>query len=454
MHPFKPSQQPRQIALTATCLGLLVVLNTSGCQHQEENKVSSTSVSSHDRVTVGKPSKKTLKLYTEQPARVQAFEEAPIVSKLAGYIQEVSVDIGDKVKKDQLLVRLHAPEYQDQHKQKLGLVTQAEALVKQAEAAVVAAEAAATSIKATIAEAEAGIAKAQAEYTRWESESQRIQQLAATGTVTNKLSEETLSQYQGAKANKDEAVAMLASVKAKAAEADANVLKAQSDIDVAKAKLNVAQSELAQAQTMLNYMEIKSPFDGVVTSRSIDAGHFVQPAGSSSAQPLLTIANVENVRVFVNVPESEAGWIDAGFSDPNLGDTVQLNSPTFTKPIETRVTRTSRQLNPQSRTLSVEIDLENQESRLLPGAFITAKILLEQRQDVIVIPIAAVVKNGEQTICCGVVDGKIEHRPIRLGLRVGDEVEVSEGITENDRIVLARANSLQPGQTVDVIEKQ
>ena len=98
--------------------------------------------------------------------------------------------------------------------------------------------------------------------------------------------------------------------------------------------------------------------------------------------------------------------------------------------------------------------MENQESRLLPGAFITAKILLEQRQDVIVIPIAAVVKNGEQTICCGVVDGKIEHRPIRLGLRVGDEVEVSEGITENDRIVLARANSLQPGQTVDVIEKQ
>lgn len=419
---------------------------------QESNKT--PSANALDRVTVGKALRKSLQLYTEQPARVHAFEDTPLVSKLAGYIQEVKVDIGDKVAKDQLLISLHAPEYVDQQAQKLGLVTQAKALVHQADAAVVAAEAAANSTKATIAEAEARIAKAEADFARWESENKRIQELASSGTVTNKLAEETLSQLRSAAASKDEAVAALAAANAKANEADANVLKAKSDVDVTKAKFEVAQAELAQAETMLQYMELKAPFAGVVTSRNVDVGHFVQPAGSPSSAPLMTIANVDRVRVFVNVPESEAGWVDAGFSDSNRGDSVRLTSPTLSTPIDARVTRTSLQLNAQSRTLSVEIDVDNQSHHLLPGAFVTAKILLEQRDNVLVLPVSAIVKLADKTICCAVVGGKIEHRPIELGLRVGDEVEIVHGITDSDSIALLRASSLQPGQAVEVIEKK
>lgn len=453
---LKPYQSSQRTSILGAFLLVLFGFASTGCHQADMTKQPSKVSTSNtlDRVTVGRPLKKTLQLFTEQPARVQAFEDTPIVSKLPGYVHEVKVDIGDKVTKDQLLISIHAPEYKDQYTQKLGLVTQAKALVKQAEAAVVAAEAAANSTKATIAEAEAGIAKAEAEFSRWESESKRIQELAAKGTVTSKLAEETVSQYRGAAANKDEAIAALAAVKAKASEADANVLKSQSDVDVTKATLIVANSELAQAETMLNYMELKAPFSGIVTTRNADVGHFVQPAGSNSAAPLMTIANIDKVRVFVYVPESEAVWVDAGFSDPNQGDSVRLTSPTLTQPIETRVTRTSLQLNPQSRTLSVEIDVDNQAYHLMPGAFITSRILLEQRPDVLVLPISAIVKTGDQTICCTVVGGKIEQRPIALGLRVGDEVEITNGIADSDTIVLMRAGSLQPGQAVEVIEKK
>jgi HlyD family secretion protein len=435
----------------------LAVLITPGCLPPESrtpNSETGPNSSTLDRVTVGKPLKKTLQLFTEQPARVQPFEETPIVAKLAGYIESIAVDIGDRVKKDQALILLRAPEYKDQFIQKQGLVSQAEAAIKQAEATVVAAEAAANSIKANIAEAEARISKAEAEFARWDSESKRIQALAASGTVTSKLAEETLSQYRSAAASKDEALANLAAVNAKVNEAVANTLKARSDLEVAKAKLSVAQSELAQAETMLQYLDLKAPFDGVVTSRSVDIGHFAQPAGGNTSTPLMTIANVDKVRVFVSVPESEAGWIDAGYSDSQQGDSVRLSSPSLSQPIDTRVTRTSFQLNPQSRTLSVEIDVDNRKHQLLPGAFVTAKILLEQRQDTLVLPISAVIKATDKTYCCVVENGKIQHRPIELGLRVGDEVEITNGIAAEETIVLMRASSLQSGQTVEAIEKK
>ncbi len=98
-----------------------------------------------DRVTAGPAVRKTMQLFTEQPGRVVAYEEAPVLSKLAGYVESVHFDIGDKVTKGQVLVRLRAPEYNDQVEQKRGLLAQADAHVKQAEAALVAAEAAASS---------------------------------------------------------------------------------------------------------------------------------------------------------------------------------------------------------------------------------------------------------------------------------------------------------------------
>ncbi len=382
------------------------------------------------------------------------LRRSPILSKLPGYVETVQFDIGDKVSKGQILVRIHAPEYKDQLEQKRGLLGQAEAQVKQAEAALVAAEAASNSSKSMVAQAEAGVGRTDAEYARWDSELKRIQQLVK-GSVTPKLADETTSQFQSADAARKEALALIESAKARGREADANVLTAKADIDAAKAKLKVAQSDIAQAETMLTYTQLAAPFDGFVTSRNVDAGHYVQPAGANNAQPLMTIANVSKVRIFVNIPETEAAWVDAGFGKADAGDLVTVLSPSLPGgKVEARVTRTSRQLDPQSRSLSAEIDLDNNELKLLPGAFVTTKVLLEQRKDVLTLPTGALVKAPDGTKCCVIVDGKIQHRPIELGLRAGDDVEIKSGLEGTETVVLVRAASLQVDQSVEVIVKK
>ncbi len=282
-----------------------LVLATLGCNSKEAAEpvdAGAAPARSVDRVTAGPPVKKTLQLFTEQPGHVVAFEEAPILSKLPGYVESVQFDIGDKVTKGQVLVRIHAPEYKDQLEQKRGLLGQAEAQVKQAEAALVAAEAALNSSRSMVAQAEAGVGRTDAEYARWDSELKRIQQLVSKGAVTSKLADETTSQFQSAEAARKEALALIESAKARERDAEAIVLTAEADIDAAKAKLKVAQSDIAQAETMLSYMELTAPFDGFVTSRNVDAGHYVQPAGASNAKPLMTVSNIEKVRVFVSIP--------------------------------------------------------------------------------------------------------------------------------------------------------
>jgi RND family efflux transporter MFP subunit len=445
--------KPLSILSTITCALILVI---TGCSSDSATGPAadggSAPANSLDRVTAGPPVRQSLQLYTEQPGRVVAFEETPILSKLPGYVESVHADIGDKVAKGQVLIRLQVPEYLDQLEQKRGLLGQAEAQVKQAEAALVAAEAAVQSSRSMVAQAQAGVGRTDAEYARWDSELERIQQLVSKGSVTPKLADEASSQFQSADAARKEALASIESAKARQGEAEANVLTAQADIESAKAKLRVAQSDISQAETMLTYAELVSPFEGYVISRRVDSGHYVQPAGASNSQPLMTVANVSKVRVFVNVPESEAAWVDAGYDDSDAGDPATILTASIADGrIEARVTRASRQLDPQSRSLSTEIDLDNSELKLLPGAFVTTKILLEQRENVLTLPIGAIVKSDSGTFCCVVEGGKIDFRPIELGLRAGDNVEIKSGLDGSEMVVLVRASSLQPGQQVEII---
>ena len=112
-----PSVGSRPVAVVGL-ISMALLLGIAGCDTGNGVADSATTPaadrSSTDRVTAGPASKKTLRLFTEQPGRVEAFEETPIVAKIAGYVDEVRFDIGDKVSKGDLLIRIRAPEYQDQ----------------------------------------------------------------------------------------------------------------------------------------------------------------------------------------------------------------------------------------------------------------------------------------------------------------------------------------------------
>src|SRR6476660_1428738 len=157
------------LSLTANALIVGLLIADIGCRRQTTEAASTPAqtTTAIDRVTAGKPVPKTLKLITTQPGRIEAFEEAPLFPKLAGYVQEVLVDIGDSVKKDQLLIRLSIPEMLDEVKQMESRVAQAGAEYSQSAAAVKAAEAEAGTAEAKVAQAKAGVGRAAGEYERW-----------------------------------------------------------------------------------------------------------------------------------------------------------------------------------------------------------------------------------------------------------------------------------------------
>src|SRR3954468_18844772 len=305
------------------CLVLLIVpalvvgflFAGSGCRRQTTEAASTAGQSTAaaiDRVTAGKPVRKTLKLVTTQPGRIEAFEEAPLFPKLAGFVQKVLVDIGDSVKKDQLLIKLSIPEMLDEVKQMEALVAQADAEGRQADAAVKAAKAMAGTAEAKVAQAMAGIGRASGEYERWKAEHARMTDLAGQGSVTQKLVDEALNQLRSADAARQEATANVKSAEAALRAAKANVQKSQADLVAAAAREKVAAANLAHTKTMLAYAEIKAPFNGVVTRRNVDIGHYVHPIMGGVTEPLLVVAQTERVRVFVDVPEMEAPLVDAG----------------------------------------------------------------------------------------------------------------------------------------------
>jgi HlyD family secretion protein len=406
------------------------------------NPPAANAASTAQRVVVGPPVKKTLVLSTSQPGRIEAFEQAPIFAKIAGYVEKVDVDIGDTVKEERTLITLRVPEMKDDVKQKQALVAQAEAELKQAEAAITLAKTAVPSAKAKVAQAEAGIVRSEGEYARWQAEYERVKALAASRSVTEKLADETLNQFRSTEAAKQEAESALRSANALVDEAQSNIAKVEADKGAAEARLKVAEANLARTVTLLKYTEIKAPFDGVVTRRAVDTGHFVGPPGAASA-PLLVVCRTDRVRVFVDLPELEAEWV--GVDDPAIVTVQALGGRTF----DAKVTRIAWSLDSSNRSLRAEIDVPNEQGPLRPGMFATVTITLERRPDVLTLPAVAIVREGLDAFCCVVKEGKIERQKVELGLRSGAEVEILSGLTAEQPVVLAGAASLKPGQAVE-----
>jgi len=436
----------------AMIAGVAAIIVASGNFNQPAPTEASTETAEStrnalDRVTAGKPVRKTLKLYTSQPARIEAFEEAPLHSKLSGYVEQVLVDIGDAVQKGQVLIKLSIPEMLDDVKQKEALLAQATAEVQQAEAAVRAAKAAVDTARARVLQAEAGTGRAAGELDRSKAEYERMKELAAKSAVTQKLVDETLNQYRAAEAARDEAAATVQTARAALNEAEANVYKAQADQMAAEARERVSQADLSRAKTLLAYTEIKAPFDGVVTRRGVDTGHYVHPANDGT-KALMTVLRTDKVRVFVDVPEMEAAFVDGGDTpDPAIVRVQSLGGREY----QATVTRHSMSLDVSNRSLRTEIDIPNEDGVLRPGMYATASILLEQRDDVLTLPASAIVREGRDTYCCCVVAGKIDRKPVTLGLRAGDDVEIVSGLDADQLVVLARGASLQQGQPVEII---
>jgi HlyD family secretion protein len=394
-----------------------------------------------ETVLAQRPVRKTLTVATKQPARIEAMARAPLVSKLVAHVSEVLVDYGDHVEAGQLLVRLAAPEVEAQVAHAQAEVVHARSGIAQAQAALQSAQAAAETARLQIRQAEAVVARQEAELQRWKSEHARTEQLVARGSLSPQLAEEVQQKHLAAQAAVAEARAAVASAQAQHRQLEAQILKATADVQAASAQLQLAQARLTQAQASQSYLQITAPFEGVVVERRVDPGHLVQPGGS----PLLVIAQVHTVRAWVEVPESEAALVDV--DDPLVVEVPALAGRSFPG----KVTRTSFALTDANRTLLAIADLDNRQEVLRPGMYATARITLQQKADVLTLPLSAVVCQARTAHCFRVLNGKAVQTPVELGLIAGEEVEIVAGVSERDLVVLNKASSLKDGQAVVVL---
>jgi multidrug resistance efflux pump/beta-lactamase regulating signal transducer with metallopeptidase domain len=305
----------------------------------------------------GEKSKQTL----DQRAQVEAFEQVQLISRVAGIVSSVKVDIGDRVKRGQLLVHVDTPDLELELRQKTALVQQAKAETNQARSSVRAAQAALDATKASALEVEAGVRGAAANLQFRLKQVERLKSLLDTRAIEKSVFDEACEKLAAAEQTQAASQARTQAVKAMVDECLAKVARAEAEVQVAEARVAVADADLQRTQALLHAAQISAPFDGVVTHRAVDTGMFIPAAGQANAKPLLTVARTDIVRIVVQVPESSIAEIRTG-----ARATVRIDALP-NKQFEAKVSRFARALEPATRTMRVEIDLPNPDGLLLPG---------------------------------------------------------------------------------------
>lgn len=414
---------------SAASLVWLVPVLASGCGG--EKKEAAPSVFEPPTIRVVQPSSRNLVRVVGQPSFVQAYEHTAIYAKLPSYIEKWNVDIGDKVKKDDVLATLFMPELIEQHRTKQADVAVAKEMISRAMKLQDVATADVQAAEAHLSETKSILGKFQAEVDRWDTEVKRLTAEVARSVVAPQILLESTNQLKSSTAAREAASATILTAQADLLSKQAEAAKALVDIDVAKAQLLVAESEEKRLVALVGYLTLTAPFDGVIVGRNANTGDFILPAtGDPSARdmspyqapdraaPVYVVDRTDIVRIFVDIPEQDAIHV-------NIGTKATVLAKAFRdQELPATVTRTSWALNVKSRTLRAEIDLPNPESQILPGMYAYGKVVID-RPNVRAIPLRALAYDGDKTYCWQFQDGKATRIEVETGMNDGEWVEVT-----------------------------
>jgi multidrug efflux pump subunit AcrA (membrane-fusion protein) len=413
----------------AGLLLMSVVLATSGCGHDEKSNY--TSSLKPPTVQIIHPEIRNIVRVVGQPSFIEAYERTSIYPKMTAYIDKWIVDIGDRVKKGDILARLFVPEIVEDFGTKKATVKLDEERIELARTMVEVADADVLSAQARLEESQSILGKYQAEVDRWSSEVERLDLQVKRGVVDAQILLESQKQLKSSDAARDAARSAIKRATADLLSSRATLAKSKVDVSVARADLGVATSEAKRLEAWVGYLTLSAPFDGIIVARNANTFDFVLPASgdpsadrrspdlspSGTSAPIYVVDRTDIVRVFVDIPEQDANFI-------RIGSKASVLARSFREsPIEGTVTRTSWALNVKSRTLRAEVDLPNTETHLLPGMYAYARVIID-RPHVHALPMAAITKSGDKTYCWFGKDGHAQRIEIRTGISDGDWIEV------------------------------
>jgi RND family efflux transporter MFP subunit len=197
-------------------------------------------------------------------------------------------------------------------------------------------------------------------------------------------------------------------------------------------------------EQLQSFEKVYAPFDGIVTARNTDIGRLISAGQNTTPQELFHLAQIGKIRVYVSVPEAYS----AGIRD---GDKATLTLDEYPgKTFEGRIARNANAIDQSTRTLNVEVDVENPKGELRPGAYVFVHFKVPDHAVSLMIPSNTLLFRAEGLRVGVVRNGRVLLTPVKIGRDAGATVEISSGLTANDAVILDPSDSLASGQEVQV----
>lgn len=387
--------------------------------------------------------------YFEATGSLAGDASSDVAPTVGGKIVRVNFDVGSYVKKGDPLVELDAGDARIRLNQAQAQVEQLRKSITQAEAGVAQAIAnlRQTQIRLNVKDGEtfdintfSQVVSVNAQLDLAEKELRRYERLLESGDVSR-------SAYDQKKSARDALIGQLSEARSNAAVATKAIDTAQKAVDVARAQVGsaraavtVSQTQVAQAQKSVRDNTIYAPISGYVSERNADPGEYISPNQPNAK--LATIIRTAILRLKIDVPEQSIGKVAVGqnvsaqvsaFPDRNFAGTVVRILPS---------------LNAQSRTLTVEAEIDNVGGILKPGQFATVRITQSKPEPAVMIPAKAVRVDGDRNVVFVVKDGIANERLVQTGLLENDMIEIKQGLAENESIAVTNVAKLQDGAIV------
>ena len=376
------------VAIAALALALGILRGIEGRKHAAATLAETTREEAVPTVAVVHPQPRAPEQELVLPGNTLAYTSAPIYARTSGYLKAWYSDIGARVKKGDLLAEIETPELDQQLRQAREQLVQTQAALAQA-----------------VANME--LAK------------------VTTGRSSVLVREGWTSQQQG----DQDRLTYAANIAA---------------VSVARANLQAQQAQVDRMEQLTGFERVVAPFDGVITSRNTDIGHLINAGAGGAAAELFTLAAVDKLRIYVSVPEMDVPAV-------RVGETTSVKLDEFPgQTFHGTVVRTDHAIDPQSRTLLVEVDVDNADGRLMPGSYAFVHFGLPAAAHSVTIPSDTLLFRAEGLRVGVVRGGRADLVPIRIGRDYGDKVEVVSGLTADDVVIVNPSDSLVSGTAVRV----
>ncbi|WP_417732783.1 efflux RND transporter periplasmic adaptor subunit [Rosistilla oblonga] len=324
------------------------------------------------------------------PGEIEALEETVIYARTSGYLKRWHVDIGDTVQQGQLLAEIDTPEVDQQLQQALANVEQLKA-------------------RRQVAETKLGLTR----YTLT-----RLDELLQSQAASRQEYDESQAEFA----------------------------VAEHQVKVADADIAAGMAELQRIKELQSFAKVYAPFAGTITERSIDLGQLVT-AGSGQAQSLFRLVSTDRVRGVVHVPQIYAFNIEPGEQAQLL--VREMADRTFVG----EVARTARSLDLQTRTMRIEIEFDNSDGQLLPGAYVQVRLPVRRPNPPMLIPASALIFNASGSQIATVnAENLVELRAVDVDADYGNVLGIATGIESTDRIVVNPGERLVGGMSVTIAE--